>query len=55
MPPTTRPTQTAKPVVVLFDVDETLVHRGFGGEKLEGGVRQALRHPRRYRRAQLGG
>jgi|GEM_PF-4681737 len=27
MPPTTKPTQTAKPVVVRFDVDETHVPR----------------------------
>jgi len=36
MPPTTKttkPTETAKPVVVLFDVDETLVHTGGSGAR----------------------
>lgn len=36
MPPTTNPTkqtETAKPVVVLFDVDETLVHTGGSGAR----------------------
>jgi len=33
MPATTKPTQTAKPVVVLFDVDETLVHTGGSGTR----------------------
>ncbi len=33
MPPTTTRTKTAKPVVVLFDVDETLVHTGGSGAR----------------------
>ncbi|MHB2027402.1 MAG: HAD family hydrolase [Acidimicrobiales bacterium] len=36
MPPTaktSKPTETAKPVVVLFDVDETLVHTGGSGAR----------------------
>lgn len=33
MPPTTKPMETAKPVVVLFDVDETLVHTGGSGAR----------------------
>jgi len=33
MPPTAKPTQAAKPVVVLFDVDETLVHTGGSGTR----------------------
>ena len=33
MPSTAKPTQTAKPVVVLFDVDETLVHTGGSGTR----------------------
>ena len=33
-----------KPVVVLFDVDETLIHTGgAGGSELDGGLREALR------------
>jgi beta-phosphoglucomutase-like phosphatase (HAD superfamily) len=33
MPPTTKPTETAKPVVVLFDSDETLLHTGGSGAR----------------------
>ena len=33
MPPTTKPTETAKPVVVLFDVGETLVQTGGSGAR----------------------
>ena len=33
MHPTTKSTKTAKPVVVLFDVDETLVHTGGSGAR----------------------
>jgi len=36
MPPAkkpTKPTETVKPVVVLLDVDETLVHTGARGEE----------------------
>ncbi len=45
-----------KPVVVLFDVDETLVHTGGAGARSwKRGLREDLRRPGRHRQAHLGG